>query len=418
MKYFSNILTLLILCASCHRYSHSSPVTHPLAPDGDLSSIIPDYFDSKTKGKDFYKRKPKYIKEANRVIVSEEKTCGIDFRLDWSTVLQESAVYSTPIIYQTDTFSDKRDIIIASNRNYLEILKHDGSRPMGWPISFESSSFLSGPIVYDVDGDGHTDIGIVDSEANLYWVRMGGAGEYLEDFHVAIPKLRIRKDWLSTLNESASGAYVRISMFDRNYPFMDPTNSENSESNSKVSKGKKDILHVDESKSQVKEKDEEPIHRRLTEEPEPKDSFEAHFEETDSPPPDLDHLKDEDIGMIPDSMYGYGMELGDHGRRVHSADDGFSYYAGHRYAGSLVEDENFILTPAHVLATPSLVDLNDDGHMEVLFSVSYFFEQDEEIHGKDVDPSLYVASGLACWDMDTQDWTWTVHLDLSTAKSQ
>jgi hypothetical protein len=36
----------------------------------------------------------------------------------------------------------------------------------------------------------------------------------------------------------------------------------------------------------------------------------------------------------------------------------------------------------------------------------------------DIDLDLYVASGLACWDMEMQEWKWTVHLDLTTAKSK
>ncbi len=34
------------------------------------------------------------------------------------------------------------------------------------------------------------------------------------------------------------------------------------------------------------------------------------------------------------------------------------------------------------------------------------------------DPENYVAGGVVCWDMEAQDWTWMVHLDLTTTKSK
>jgi hypothetical protein len=47
------------------------------------------------------------------------------------------------------------------------------------------------------------------------------------------------------------------------------------------------------------------------------------------------------------------------------------------------------------------VDIDNDGHVEVLVAVSYYFEKDEYA-GRDLDfdPSLYVAGGLACWDLE------------------
>lgn len=56
---------------------------------------------------------------------------------------------------------------------------------------------------------------------------------------------------------------------------------------------------------------------------------------------------------------------------------------------------------------------------QVLVSVSYYFDK-AEYAGKDLgfDPELFVAGGVACWDLDEQRWTWLVHLDLTTAKSK
>jgi hypothetical protein len=55
----------------------------------------------------------------------------------------------------------------------------------------------------------------------------------------------------------------------------------------------------------------------------------------------------------------------------------------------------------HNLAgSPVLVDVNNDGNVEVLVAVSYYFDK-EEYAGRelDFDPSLYVAGGMACWNL-------------------
>jgi len=54
--------------------------------------------------------------------------------------------------------------------------------------------------------------------------------------------------------------------------------------------------------------------------------------------------------------------------RVRSADDGLSYYMGKRYAamqGGSFNDSEFVFVDAHVLSTPTIADINQDGHMEV-----------------------------------------------------
>jgi hypothetical protein len=40
--------------------------------------------------------------------------------------------------------------------------------------------------------------------------------------------------------------------------------------------------------------------------------------------------------------------------------------------------------------------------------------------GKDIDfdPSMYIAGGVACWNIQTEMWSWLVHLDLTTDKTK
>ena len=51
--------------------------------------------------------------------------------------------------------------------------------------------------------------------------------------------------------------------------------------------------------------------------------------------------------------------------------------------------------------SPVLVDVNNDGRVEVIVAVSYYFDK-EEYSGRelDFDPSDFVAGGIACWNLE------------------
>lgn len=56
---------------------------------------------------------------------------------------------------------------------------------------------------------------------------------------------------------------------------------------------------------------------------------------------------------------------------------------------------------------------------KIIFSVSYYFDKlDYANKNVDFDPEMYVAGGVVCWDMQAEDWTWLIHLDLTTSKSK
>jgi hypothetical protein len=69
-------------------------------------------------------------------------------------------------------------------------------------------------MLYDIDGDGTNDVGVVDKNGNLFWVRIGEYGQYLEDYHIQVPKLKIKRDWATGIDPKFSDNYVMMSMFD------------------------------------------------------------------------------------------------------------------------------------------------------------------------------------------------------------
>lgn len=69
-------------------------------------------------------------------------------------------------------------------------------------------------MLYDIDGDGTNDVGVVDKNGNLFWIRIGEFGQYLEDYHIQVPKLKIKRDWADGLDPKFTDNYVITSMFD------------------------------------------------------------------------------------------------------------------------------------------------------------------------------------------------------------
>merc|ERR1711871_1182924 len=88
------------------------------------------------------------------------------------------------------------------------------------------------------------------------------------------------------------------------------------------------------------------------------------------------------------------------------------YFGGSGY----MDQEEFVHLDAHVLSSPTLADVNGDGHIDVIMSVSYYFDKAEYAGRADLDfdPTMYVAGGVVVWDLKNQNWAWTVHLDLTT----
>lgn len=208
-------MLILLVCTICLVYTTCawcSPITNPLKSDADIGTILPDYFDSK-RTKQYHTLSPDSNITAQEVTSRAHYSSDAEFRLRWATSVG-SPVYSTPITFPSAADGSKQ-IFVNTFYQYVELLDKDGFKSWGWPLSFEDSSFQGSPMVYDVDGDGNADIGAVDKNGNMFWVRIGEFGEYLEDYHVQVPKLRVKRDWSEGLDPQFVDSYVKLSMFDR-----------------------------------------------------------------------------------------------------------------------------------------------------------------------------------------------------------
>ncbi|KAJ8533027.1 hypothetical protein K7X08_015916 [Anisodus acutangulus] len=82
--------------------------------------------------------------------------------------------------------------------------------------------------------------------------------------------------------------------------------------------------------------------------------------------------------------------------------------------------EDYVDIDAHVLCTPVIADIDNDGVSEMIVAVSYFFDHEyyqNSEHLKelgDIDIGKYVSGGIVVFNLDTKQVKWTQQLDLST----
>ena len=193
-----------------------SPISIPLTPEGEVGALIPDYFESK-KTKSFHLLTPQHNPQhypIHELDLDLHEACNLDIKLAWTRVV-DSPILSSPVIYPASATSHYKHLFISTYRNFIELIEGHGQKPAGWPITFENSIFQSSPLVYDIDGDGNTDIGVVDRNANMYWIRIGEYGKYLEDYHIQLPKLKVKRDWFELVRVDNAETYNMVSLFDR-----------------------------------------------------------------------------------------------------------------------------------------------------------------------------------------------------------
>ncbi|XP_062002555.1 protein DEFECTIVE IN EXINE FORMATION 1 isoform X3 [Rosa rugosa] len=82
--------------------------------------------------------------------------------------------------------------------------------------------------------------------------------------------------------------------------------------------------------------------------------------------------------------------------------------------------EDYVNVDAHILCTPVIADIDNDGISEMVVAVSYFFDHeyyDNPEHMKElggIDIGKYVAGSIVVFNLDTKQVKWTADLDLST----
>ena len=69
-----------------------------------------------------------------------------------------------------------------------------------------------------------------------------------------------------------------------------------------------------------------------------------------------------------------------------------------------IDESDMVYIDPHVLSAPTLLDVDGDGVMELVLAVSYYFDMADypDYLNDTIDRSMYVAGGIACWDIENQ----------------
>eukprot|EP00823_Brevimastigomonas_motovehiculus_P004817 TRINITY_DN3294_c0_g1_i1.p1 TRINITY_DN3294_c0_g1~~TRINITY_DN3294_c0_g1_i1.p1 ORF type:complete len:840 (-),score=130.77 TRINITY_DN3294_c0_g1_i1:99-2618(-) len=337
----------------------------------------------------------------------KKSACPLNLDLVWSHSM-ESGIYATPIIQKL--YSDgPKHIVVPSFHRDLNLLDHDGHKMPGWPFTApEGVSFHTSPLLMDYNGDGYLDFIWVSADAEIYIISGDrNSGPLLLDDPFVLPKLRVKKSWYEGLSQvPCTNNDAIVNKASNKVPSTQPSPHSSSASPSQSLTNSSSLLS-----SHSQPLADQPTRRKL-----------------------LASLSGELIAER--SQVGDG--LTEEGRTSldlfsssdpHMADTTTTTI--HHYSDTTTNNNNteasaYVYVDAHVLVTPVLADIDNDGFSELVLAVSYFFdEEDYNNHphlyahlGADVNRKNYVAGGLVVFSLREGRVLWSEHLDLTTENAE
>jgi len=292
------------------------------------------------------------------------------FDIEWEAQLS-TLVSSTPVI--TDLFSDGIKYIVATNSySYVDVLSaNDGERVLGWPFILPDSTFVASPLVYDYNGDDRLDIIVSTADGEIIFIDRSGIAVF--NSTLRIPPLKVKKDWYTNLDFSHVDAALSL---------------HNKENQRNIIK--KNLEQQFRDQKEIKEEENNTTAER---------------------PPTVETREQ----MLVDIQF--GMDKND---PLYSQK--FDQYLLDNLWYS-VRDPKYVWIDPHILSTPVIADIDNDGIMELIVSASYYFDQElysNALYRSRLDPEIlldkYVAGGIVCFNLETGDIKWQTHLDLTTDK--
>ncbi|KAM7270801.1 hypothetical protein ACFE04_030015 [Oxalis oulophora] len=390
--------------------------------------------------------------------------CPRNLELRWQTEVT-SSIYATPLI--ADINSDgKLDVVVPSFVHYLDVLEgSDGDKMPGWP-AFHQSTVHSSPLLYDIDKDGVREIVLSTFNAEVLFFRVSG---YMMTDKLVVPRLKVRKDWYAGLNPdpidrshpdvhddeliheaaemqlmSQKNSGTNVSHAAESHPGM--VNVSNHENEPSIN-GTQATANISETHAEAKTSGSQTetniklptstdnssasagtnntvngtsSGRRLLEDTNSKES-----QETDKNGNDGMATVENDEGLddIADSSFDLLRDSDDLPDDYSDYDDYIddTMWGDEEWKETIHEKlEDFLYVDAHILSTPVIADIDNDGVSEMVIAVSYFF--DHEYYDKaenkkelgDIDIGKYVAGAIVVFNLDTKEVKWTQQLDLST----
>ncbi|CAN0342371.1 unnamed protein product [Ascophyllum nodosum] len=352
--------------------------------------------------------------------------CPLDISVLWTADV-ESPVYSTPVILPSST-DGRKQIVLATLRQAVELLEGDGTVPYLWPIELQGSAFHASPVLHDVDGDGVQDFCVADTSGWIRWLTPGERGPYMPMYRLHIEGRGVATDLYKGLDGADVEAYVlegEGAGARRGHGEVGNTR----EGPDGAGGTREGVEQVDPGRRRLMGLSEDvPEGERVTTGADPA-AFSAggtDFHEFVEGEDQADILTPEE--ELPDAYTNYvGGDMYEWDR---SPNDNFGdIYWGQGYMDDLywdwaardtdaaavngrpgtgVANPEFFVADAHVLAPPVFVDVDGGGGQEMIIPVSYF--QDPRHASRAAEKTIlggYVSGSLLCWDIGRSEWRWT-----------
>ncbi|GAV68536.1 FG-GAP domain-containing protein [Cephalotus follicularis] len=386
--------------------------------------------------------------------------CPRNLELRWQTEVS-SSIYATPLI--ADINSDgKLDIVVPSFVHYLEVLEgSDGDKMPGWP-AFHQSTVHSSPLLYDIDKDGVREIALATFNGEVLFFRVSG---YMMTDKLEVPRLKVRKDWHAGLNPdpvdrshpdvhdeqlileaadmksksqtngSTPVSNVTVSASTESHSGME--NASSTENQSKINETQMetniklptslDNLSTNTGSAGTNNAENETNSGRRLLEDNLKGSQEGDSKSKDDGNENARTAtveNDEELEQDAASsfeLFRESDELADEYSYDYDdyVDDGM--WGDEEWTeGQHEKIEDYVNVDSHILCTPVIADIDNDGVSEMVVAVSYFFDHeyyDNPEHMKElgtIDIGKYVAGAIVVFNLETKQVKWTTQLDLST----
>ncbi|KAK4418972.1 protein DEFECTIVE IN EXINE FORMATION 1 [Sesamum alatum] len=399
--------------------------------------------------------------------------CPRHLELRWQSEVS-SSIYASPLI--ADINSDgKLEVVVPSFVHYLEVLEgSDGDKLPGWP-AFHQSTVHSSPLLYDIDKDGVREIALATYNGEVLFFRVSG---YMMSDKLEIPRLRVKKDWHVGLHPDPvdrshpdvhddqliqealmdslrhNGSKLAANVTHSTASTHDSSNSSNIvpevvDHDLPKSTNVADIQHNQLNASQIenqgKKNDRQPDadinmslntnvtssaseSEKVTDGESAKTARRRLLEDEDSKGNEGVHAAtvENNGGLEADADTSFELfrdtdELADEYNYDYDDYVDESMWGDEEWTEAQHEKlEDYVHIDAHVLCTPVIADIDNDGVSEMVVAVSYFFDHtyyDNPEHLKElggIDIGKYVAGGIVVFNLETKQVKWTAQLDLST----
>jgi len=307
--------------------------------------------------------------------LAKRSSCHLDIDVLWRAEIQ-TQIYNAPVIYDINSDGHK-ELIFATNSHYIEVLDHHGHKLQGWPFAFSDSGFVASPLLYDIDNDGFNEIVVTTENAEIAFLKRDGVP--LLGSTLVVPPLKAKKNWYREMvDEDEDDVALSYTLTDDKEEQHDTTRK---------------LLQVGED-DRMDESIFQGVQGWLTDEG--IQSLEL-FLVSDTPENYVEFLK-----LQQDPLYS-------------------SQYERYLNSSEAESEKGYVFVDAHVLNTPVIADLDNDGVHELIVAVSYYFDSVKYSNPKEraklpvgLDISKYVAGGIVVFDLGTLEIKWTLNLDMTT----